>query len=135
MSESRKHMDLVDQIYAWIKEALPGQYKMFVEKDSPETTQSNMVYGYKPDVYYEFDSQLYIGEAKTINDFERFHSKQQYEAYLKKCVQFEGKACLVIGIPWQLQSTAKNYFRRYKLINHIDVPILIITDMNRVYRI
>ena len=129
MSESQKHMDLVKLAYSWVQDSLPEKDRFFIEADTPETNQPNSVDGFIPDVYYEFDGQLYIGEAKTLNDFERMHSKQQYEAYLNRCEKYRGKSCLVITVPWQLQNTAKNYFRYYKMKHNCHVTVIVLTDI------
>lgn len=130
MSESKSHMDLVQIAFKWIKKNLPKQYESFVEIDSPESNQPNYVDAFRPDVYYDFDNTLYIGEAKTLKDFDKKHSREQYQAYLKRCGQYKGEAYFVISIPWQLKNTAKNYFRLYKEQNNCNVPIIVLTDMN-----
>lgn len=122
-------MDLVKLAYEWICESVPDNYRPFVAIDSPESVQSNDVNGFIPDVYYDFNNTMYIGEAKTLKDFDRNHSRQQYDAYLKRCEKYDGDAHLVISVPWQLLNTAKNYFRLYKIKNNCTTQVIIITDM------
>jgi hypothetical protein len=70
--------------------------------------------GYRPDIYYFFEDLLIIGEAKTADDVERQHSRAQYEAYMKECANFHGKAVLIIAVPWMEHAAANNIVRNLK---------------------
>ena len=128
MSESQKHIDLVKMAADYIIESVPLSGKPFVEIDSPSSLQHNYVKSYRPDVYYEYNNQLFIGEAKTLNDFERPHSKAQLAAYLEQCYKYAGDATIVVSIPWQLMSTVKNYFRKYKKEHGEKVRMVVLSD-------
>ena len=78
---------------------------------------------------------MIIGEAKTINDFDRTHSRDQYDAYIKECKNFFGKSTLVVSVPWQIVATAKNYFRRLKKVFDADIQIIIINELGRPFEI
>ena len=118
MSESRSHINLVQVAYEYIKNIVPEDKRILIEIDSADSDKPREVDGrFIPDVQFWDDSLYIIGEAKTINDFEREHSREQYAAYIKECGNFNGKSMLVVAVPWQLVITAKNYFRRIKCTN------------------
>lgn len=128
MSESQKHMDLVMLAADYIIETVPESGKPFVEVDTPSSNQPYYVEAFRPDVYYEYNGQLIIGEAKTINDFERTHSRLQFKAYMEKCYEYSGSATLVVSVPWQLMNTARNYLRAYKKSHGDKVQMVVLTD-------
>ena len=82
MSESREHADLVRCIYSYVKSIVPESLHCLIELDTIDTKKPPCVGGYIPDVYYHWMGHLIIGEAKTINDFSRTHSYQQFAAYI-----------------------------------------------------
>lgn len=117
MSESAQHQKLVNMIIEHV-EALVGQdKKCFISSDeadgmslSPLTAE-----GYRPDVYYQYEDTLIIGEAKTSDDVERLHSREQYESYLKKCALFDGKAYFVAAVYWSDKAQLHNILRKIKV--------------------
>jgi hypothetical protein len=76
---------------------------------------------------------MFIGEAKTELDFERKHSKEQYDSYIEELNNFDGEGWLVISVPWQVVPTAKNYFRRKKLMDGLQFEIIILNDLGKEY--
>lgn len=127
MSESRSHIDLVNVAHNFIKTLVPQDKWALIQVDSADTFRPASINGrFIPDVQFWDDNLFIIGEAKTIKDFERDHSKQQYQAYLAECKNFHGKAVLVVAVPWQIVRTAKNYFRREreKLGTYFDIYVL-----------
>ena len=131
MSESKSHMDLVAVVVIYVKKLLPDDLAVLVQSDSINSTRpTKAIKNYIPDVYYWHNDTLIIGEAKTINDFERQHSIDQFTAYLKECHNFYGCGKLVIGVPWQIISTAKNFFRKMKRdLKFEDVEIIVINEL------
>ena len=112
MGESAKHMELVEMVRREALAIVPPQYAPLIQVDSPDSEEKARVGNYSPDVYYSYDNQLVIGEAKTLEDFSRKHSQDQFEAYLAASNAFPGKSVLIVAVPWMLFATAKNYFRR-----------------------
>lgn len=116
MSESAQHQKLVMEIIEYV-EALVGQdKKCFITSDvadgmsiSPLTAE-----GFRPDVYYQYDDVLIIGEAKTSADVGRFHSQQQYDSYIRKCSLFEGKAYFIASVYWADKAQLHNILRRIR---------------------
>ncbi len=130
MPESRSHMDLVQVTYNYIKQILPNDYSCFVQVDSPDTKRPGIVEDFVPDVYLCTSDLIIIGEAKTIGDFERSHSKAQYRAYLNTCMNFNGTSILVISVPWQVTPSIKNYLRRLKEELNAKTKIVVLNELS-----
>ena len=114
MSESSKHRKLVELIIQYVGEKVGDDFLCLVETDLsdehplPQLTDE----GFRPDVLFEYNGTLIIGEAKTSDDILREHSLRQYASYLKKCSLYWGKAEFVIAVPWMDQATANNVLQR-----------------------
>lgn len=133
MTESLEHSNLVRMIVSYIKSN--PELKLcqpLIEVDLQEQVKPKPVLGYIPDVYYAYHNTLIIGEAKTADDFDRKHSKRQFEAYLKYCNESRGLSMLIIAVPWQVKPMAKNYFIRLKKEFGYFCKILILTTMGGV---
>ena len=116
MSESIQHHQLVQVLKNEVKSIVPPECWGLVQIDSPDSLNlpPKTVEGYRPDIYYQFDKLLVIGEAKTSNDVERQHSRAQYESYLKECAIFSGQAILIVAVPLLEQASANNILRNLK---------------------
>ena len=78
MGETSKHIDFV----YLLKKVVENDKRIdhgLVYIDTPESRNNcpPIINGYKPDLYYEFDGILIIGEAKTKNDLNNKHTKSQ----------------------------------------------------------
>lgn len=136
MSESRNHVKLVATVVEYVKTIVEPDLHAIIQYDSADSSRPTRVIGnYIPDVYFWHADQLIIGEAKTMNDFDRQHSRDQYYAYINECKNFFGHATLIISVPWQMVSTAKNYFRRLKKDIDANIPIIIINELGRHFEI
>ena len=130
--ESEAHIRLVNRIMEYAKRIIPETEQLLLQSDSAGNNSEIRVLGnFVPDVYFCNNDMLIIGEAKTLDDFERKHSRAQFEAYLSECLLFEGNSCLIIAVPWQLMITAKNYFKRVKDQKKLDIQIIIINEMGK----
>ena len=116
MPESIQHQQLVEQIKKEFESIIASDYRCFVCCDSatsaylpPKTND-----GYRPDVYYQYEDFLLIGEAKTSKDVEKRHSREQYETYVKECASFHGQAFLFLAVPWAEHATAHNILWKLK---------------------
>lgn len=110
MSESAQHQQLVNKIITEVMKIIGNDNRCFICSDavdgfalSPLTAE-----GYRPDVFYQNNDLLIIGEAKTSDDVERLHSKQQYESYVRKCSLFTGQAIFILAVPWMDHAAAHN---------------------------
>ena len=135
MSESRSHMNLVQVVYEYMKKLVPSDKQVLIEVDSADTNRPKEIKGkFIPDVQFWDNDLFVIGEAKTLNDFERGHSRDQYDAYVKECTKFQGTSLLVVAVPWQLVITAKNYFKRMKCVND-NFKIIILNELGESFKV
>lgn len=120
MGESRKHKILVEYVFRFIKESIGEEWDCFIETDMnderplPQLTME----GYRPDVFFEYDGVMFIGEAKTSDDILKEHSINQYCSYLKKCSLSKGDATFVLAVPLEDCARANNILVKIKK----DVP-------------
>ena len=134
--ESQAHIDLVNIALQFIKTTIPAENHELIQMDSAGSYSVMKVIGnYVPDIYYNYAGKLIIGEAKTINDFERAHSQNQFDAYVNECELFKGETLIVVSVPWQLVATAKNYFRRIKTRKKISTRFVVINEIGRCFEI
>lgn len=136
MSESQQHIDLVQVALKHIKSIVPDNMEEIIQCDSSDTRRPSKVSGnFIPDLYFWNKDILIIGEAKTVDDFNRKHSREQFMAYLSECHSFYGQSFLVVSIPWQLWATAKNYFIKQKREMQCSTTIIIINQLERICEI
>ena len=116
MGESAVHQQLVKLIISDIIDTVGKDNACFIMSDvidnyplSPLTNE-----GFRPDVYYQYDDILIIGEAKTSADISRPHSIRQYSSYMRKCSLFIGNATFIIAVPWLDHATAHNILHQIK---------------------
>lgn len=116
MSESGQHRKLVKLLIEHVEEIVGLDYVCFIEADYDDTRPlpKQTTEGYRPDVMYEYDGRLIIGEAKTHDDVLREHSLMQYASYLKKCSLYCGKAEYIMAVPWEEHALANNIIKRIK---------------------
>lgn len=132
--ESQEHIELVKIAYQYISEKIEEENRPLIELDSSGCNSSFRVQGnFIPDVYYSLDGRMFIGEAKTELDFDRKHSKEQYDSYIEELNNFDGEGWLIISVPWQIVPTAKNYFRRKKFKGDLQFEIIILNDLGKEY--
>ena len=116
MSESAQHLQLVKLIIDEVAGMVGETNRCFIMSDAADgyALPHLMEEGYRPDVYYQYQNYLVIGEAKTSDDVSRIHSKMQYESYLKKCSLFNGKAVFLAAVPWTEHATIHNILRKLR---------------------
>lgn len=116
MAESIQHQQLVQLLKREVIGLIPLGCHMLIQQDTPESlaVPVKTIEGHRPDIYYCFEGLLIIGEAKTTDDVERKHSRAQYESYLKECAKFQGKAILIIAVPWMEHATVNNILQNLK---------------------
>lgn len=136
MGESKKHMDLVRSLKSYV-EKIPEIEGSLIRSDLPESVEKPlpMSDGFRPDIYYEYLNLLVIGEAKTSFDFERKHSIEQYNSYLRRCNLFFGKAVFILAVPWTEYVSAKNLVRQILKKNNYYVETWIMNDTDRIEKI
>ena len=112
MGESTKHIELVAMVQREVAAMVTDRYASLIQVDSPDSTEKARIGRHCPDVYYNYDGKLVVGEAKTLDDFARKHSQEQFDEYLAACSTCLGESALIVAVPWMLAATAKNFFRR-----------------------
>lgn len=130
--ESQAHIELVRIAYQYISEKIEEENRPLIETDSSGSNSSFRVQGnYIPDVFYSLNGRMFIGEAKTEQDFERKHSRDQFDSYLEELSRFDGEGWLIISVPWQIVPSAKNYFKRKKNKEGIQSTIVILNELGK----
>lgn len=131
MSESIEHREYVEKIVKYVKKTIPKEHADRIKADLDGYDTPSLSYGdYIPDVLYFYDNKLVIGEAKTLYDFDREHSKNQYISYMRECVNYPGESLIVIAVPWELFITVKNHFRllKRKNLDFQRVKVIVLTS-------
>ena len=129
MSESLEHHNYVKVIYNYVQKMIDQSEACFLKADIFSCDKPTLVYGsFVPDVMYCYNNKLIIGEAKTLDDYNREHSYKQYESYIKECGNFPGESYLIICIPWPLFLNAKNHFKLLKNKYSPNTSIIVLTD-------
>lgn len=133
MGESLQHIELVKSIFKFTKSMVNEDLACLIRVDLSDSNEKppKVVEGYIPDLYYCNEKVLIIGEAKTTNDFDRKHSLEQYMSYIKTCDHFEGKANLILAVPWTEYVSAKNLLRRMKKQGGYDLKIVVLNNLGR----
>ena len=130
--ESKEHINLVKIAYKYIEGIVSEEERQLIHCDREGYIMDiRVINNFIPDVYYYNGKEMIIGEAKTEDDFERKHSKEQFDSYIKELSYFSGKRVLVVSVPWQIEMTAKNYFYRKKKLLEYSIEIVILNDLGR----
>ena len=107
MGESNKHKVLVEYALRFIKDSVGEELSYFIETDINDGRPL-------PDVFFEYNGVMFIGEAKTSDDILREHSINQYYSYLKKCSLNQGHATFVLAVPLEDRARANNILGKIK---------------------
>ena len=129
--ESKKHHTLVKKIYEYVS-GLDSVSERLIESDIFEVSGSvtRMPEGVIPDLFYEHDNLVIIGEAKTDEDLEREHSLYQYQTYFNyiRNKSHIGMECIfVIAVPWESTKAALRIIKRFS--EDIKVKLVIINEL------
>lgn len=122
MAESAKHIDLINLMKSLVckNENIDASFLLtdnpYDRKNCPPT-----LYGYKPDLYYDFRGLLIIGEAKTKDDLLTEHTKNQIGTYIRLCSKFKGESRLYLAVPWTENILATNIIKN--ISNNLGVMI------------
>ena len=109
---------------------MPQVKQPFVLVDLPESTQKPpaVTDGFHPDVYYCHNDIFIIGEAKTVEDVERRHSKLQYEAYFKECELFDGEKYIIVSSAWSIAMSFRTILKHIKRTNNYTAHIIVVSE-------
>lgn len=129
MAESQAHIEYVGLVEKYVLNKISSKQRGFVLVDTPASVcKPPMIANYRPDLYFNHDNTLIIGEAKTVNDYETKHSKEQYVSYLQECQNFQGKALLVLCSSWTISLSYKTLIKYLKRQNGFDTKVVILSE-------
>lgn len=130
MAETDKHMALVEKIKNIVlnRENIESAFLYVDTPNSLSNYPPNI--GVRPDLYYNFENQLIIGEAKTKNDIMNDHTKGQLETYIAACSNYKGDSCLYFGVPWTEHSLANNLIVSLMKKMGVKIKYYIIDEMS-----
>lgn len=125
MPESAEHLSLVDHIIRYIDQEFSGTAGLVVLADLPRSSiqeKPPRVGGYAPDVYaIDVPCTLaIIGEAKTSDDLDCLHSRNQIRAFLE-FLRFKKQGILILAVPWQCVASARSMVKDIKRTLPIEI--------------
>jgi calcineurin-like phosphoesterase family protein len=132
MAESITHINYVKTIHEYVLKNFAeciNNYNVLVDLPDSCSKPNKMQEGYVPDLYFENEKILIIGEAKTTKDFEREHTYNQLDSYMMKCHKFKEKAYLIICVPWEHYITAINYCNSKIRKNDLNLNVIVMNDI------
>ena len=130
MAESIKHLNLVKQI----KEYIIKKYEIeesLIKIDIIGDGTNILPTGYKPDMYYEYNNQVIIGEAKTSLDVDREHSINQYKSFMKYCESNGENSVFILNTPWMDTIGVCRIIKKIKKENNYNFKIIILNDLGK----
>lgn len=134
MGESIIHKQFIDKIYRYSLKIIPINHSKLILIDGNENLLFKetppIINGYRPDLYYEFNSLLIIGEAKTKNDYSTKHSLNQYKEYLRYCSNFDGESYMILCCPWMCTSDLRIIVNKIKKNYKKEINIIILDEIS-----
>ena len=132
MGESAKHVDLINLMKDIIcsKENIDAAL-MLSDDPSDRKNGPPTINGFKPDIYYDFNQLLIIGEAKTKDDLLNDHTKKQLEAYIKLCANYNGKSRLYLAVPWMESVLANNLIKKISKNIGVSVTYFVVDELQK----
>ena len=126
--ESKKHHTLVKKIYEYVS-SLDFIENKLIQTDIFEISGNvtRMPEGYVPDLFYNHNDSIIIGEAKTDDDLERDHSLHQYESYFNYIQEKSKKGCsctFVMAVPWEAVKAAIRICKKYSDSSNVKIVII-----------
>jgi hypothetical protein len=115
MSESSSHIRLVQELVVWISKSFLDGETAHILADLPERTPRERpptISTFIPDVYVcqIGSARLVIGEAKTGQDVDSRHTREQVRAFLHRCAGYEASV-FILAVPWDVTRLAKSILK------------------------
>lgn len=131
MAESAAHIEFVSNLGDYVKGMLSLNEHVHVLIDTPSSIDfpPHVINNYRPDLYYNHDDTLIIGEAKTDEDFDRPHSIAQYRSYMKECEMFSGRAIIILSCSWRVSPAFANLIRNIRRSGSYNTQVRIINEL------
>lgn len=132
MAESLMHIELVSRLKKYVSNMIEEQYQSFIFTDISVDGENPpiLITGNRPDLYYENNNKLVIGEAKTQKDISSKHSKEQYISYIKYCCAYRGDAILIIAVPWTEIAAIKSLLFKIMRENNCYCSLKVISNLD-----
>jgi hypothetical protein len=117
VSESLNHTALLNRLIGYVRHAMDGDQHLLILHDLPGLLgceKPPMIEGFRPDLYATSGALqgVIIGEAKTADDLETAHSREQYRAYARHlAASARARPTFILAVPWQLRVRAKTLMR------------------------
>jgi len=130
--ESIEHSSLVSQGNAYIRHVYSNVRLLSVDTFSPLGTGLLLpLLQYQPDIVAELmDGRTIIGEAKTVEDILRTHSKEQYKAFLSYLSKQSPQGIFLLFCSWKVATGAQDWIRNYlRRHSEIDVAWVVVSDV------
>ena len=110
---------------------MPPVQPEYILVDLPDSVYKppRLTNNYHPDIYYNHNNTLIIGEAKTINDIDNIHSRSQYISYLQECQKFQGKSYLIVCSSWTVSMMFKNLLKYIKRMNNFTTTVIVLSEV------
>jgi len=112
VSESAAHITLVNHLVRWVEANTEWSRKAALLVSLPGTpagSQPPTIGAFIPDMFLknELAGFAMIGEAKTVRDLEREHSRNQFVAYMQYLATYPS-SLLLIAVPWTCTAQARS---------------------------
>lgn len=137
MPESKTHSDYVNIISNYVNKYLIEDERCFVMVDKPDSVlkPNKNINNFIPDLFYQDDKKIIIGEAKTDDDFDRMHSLDQYKSYIDECNLFKGEKIIVFCVSFVIVNSLFNIMARYKEKYGYSGEIIILDNFGNINKI
>jgi hypothetical protein len=108
---------------------IPNDELCFLKADLFDCEKPSLIYdNCIPDVMFCYKGLMIIGEAKTLDDYNKKHSYRQFESYMRECQSFPGESYIIICVPWPLFINAQNHFKLLKKKYNNKTSVIVISD-------
>lgn len=132
MGESAKHVDLINLMKNRICSNEDVDAALILVDDPTDRKNGPpTINGYKPDLYYDFNDLLVIGEAKTKDDLLNEHTKSQIETYIKLCANYTGNSRLYLAVPWMESVLANNLIKKISKKLGVSVTYFVVDELQK----
>lgn len=130
MGESAKHVDLINLMKDKIcfNEDVDAAL-MLIDDPSDRKNGPPTINGFKPDLYYDFNQLLIIGEAKTKDDLLNEHTKSQIETYIKLCANYAGQSRLYLAVPWMESVLANGLIKKISKKLGVSIDYFVVDEL------
>jgi len=110
VAESLNHVALLQRLFDYVQGTMNGKQHLAILHDLPAAIgceKPPSIGAFRPDLYASDapTTRVIIGEAKTAQDLETPHSRQQINAYAQHLAMYPGST-FILAVPWHLRGRA-----------------------------